>query len=110
MSDIGGRVPTDSKAKTSSPHARHVCSFCQRCFPTLQALGGHQTAHRKEIEVMRREHKAIVESEKVDSTGPALVTLDLLDRCEGKASPSSGFDQVQDEDNGGLNLDLTLKL
>lgn len=90
----------------------YVCSFCSRKFPSLQALGGHQTAHRKEIEEMRQEHKAIVESKKVDHGGRSAVTLDLLDRWEEASrkcedSMVSNLDPEQVEDK---SLDLTLKL
>ncbi|KAF3338668.1 hypothetical protein FCM35_KLT17505 [Carex littledalei] len=36
------------------PH--HRCSFCSRSFQTRQQLGGHQTSHRDEINMLRKEH------------------------------------------------------
>ncbi|KAH0458420.1 hypothetical protein IEQ34_013735 [Dendrobium chrysotoxum] len=41
----------------SNSTAWHVCSYCNKVYSTLQALGGHQTAHRKEIEEMRRQYR-----------------------------------------------------
>ncbi|KAK1318007.1 hypothetical protein QJS10_CPA05g01022 [Acorus calamus] len=33
----------------------HKCPYCPRTFKSLQSFGGHQTAHRREIEEMRRQ-------------------------------------------------------
>ncbi|KAK1274611.1 hypothetical protein QJS04_geneDACA022193 [Acorus gramineus] len=32
----------------------HKCPYCPKVYTCLQAFGGHQTAHRREIEEMRR--------------------------------------------------------
>jgi hypothetical protein len=32
------------------------CSFCPRSFQTSQQLGGHQTYHREELNILRGEH------------------------------------------------------
>jgi len=90
--------------------------FLYRSFMSSQALGGHQTAHRKEIEEMQKEHKAMFESQKLDSEA-TMVTMDFLGRweeeggrhCEGKVH-NLGFDHIRDESCGDPNLGLSLKL
>ncbi|KAK1292825.1 hypothetical protein QJS10_CPB17g02064 [Acorus calamus] len=62
----------------------HKCPYCPRTFRSLQSFGGHQTAHRREIEEMRRQ------AEKPSSSSAAAVAamhvqqnrrvLDLISR------------------------------
>ncbi|KAK1269072.1 hypothetical protein QJS04_geneDACA005260 [Acorus gramineus] len=59
----------------------HKCPYCPRTFKSLQSFGGHQTAHRREIEEMRRQ------AEKAPSSSAAAMhvqqnrrALDLISR------------------------------
>ncbi|PKA56554.1 hypothetical protein AXF42_Ash015327 [Apostasia shenzhenica] len=76
------------------PHgaAWHVCSYCNKVYPNLQALGGHQTAHRKEIEEMRRQHEARVQESKQQRRA---------------AAAAAAAAQTADEERS-VNLELTL--
>lgn len=40
------------------------CSFCPRKFDNLQQLGGHQTRHREEMNVLRKKHEEQMKMER----------------------------------------------
>ncbi|KAG0469003.1 hypothetical protein HPP92_018331 [Vanilla planifolia] len=50
--------PAISEDRQSMEEASRRCCFCNKGFRSLQALGGHQTIHRREIKEMRRQHDA----------------------------------------------------
>ncbi|KAH7660365.1 beta-beta-alpha zinc fingers domain-containing protein [Dioscorea alata] len=99
--------------------ALHACSYCDKSFESLQALGGHQTAHRREIEEMRREHDAIVNATR---TGPLIAPALIRPVREQPTQPpvavagnsnnaqqAAGQQPPRDE-GSNPNLELTLGL
>ncbi|XP_065017779.1 uncharacterized protein LOC135644234 [Musa acuminata AAA Group] len=83
----------------------HACSLCTKSFTSLQALGGHQTAHRKEMEQMRRQHKAIM------TTSPIVTGMSsdhVEDKGTTKLQPPREKQLARDEEDGSVDLELTL--
>lgn len=65
----------------------YACSHCKRTFVNLQALGGHQTAHRKEMEELRKSYDAAL-------SGP---------------SDAQGIAKISDDDTASADLMLSLQ-
>ncbi|RWV77616.1 hypothetical protein BHE74_00041124 [Ensete ventricosum] len=90
------------------PCSGHACSLCTKSFTSLQALGGHQTAHRKEMEQMRRQHKAIMTAPPpiVTGTSPDHVVEDKGTTTN--LQPLREKQLARDEEDGSVDLELTL--
>ncbi|XP_039141922.1 uncharacterized protein LOC120279130 [Dioscorea cayenensis subsp. rotundata] len=99
--------------------ALHACSYCDKSFESLQALGGHQTAHRREIEEMRREHDAIVNATRMGPLiAPSLMrpavreqpTQPLVAGNTNNAQQAAAGQQRPRDEGSNPNLELTLGL
>ncbi|KAG0464460.1 hypothetical protein HPP92_020073 [Vanilla planifolia] len=86
----------------------HVCSYCNKVYPNLQALGGHQTAHRKEIEEMRRQHDAQVHESRLQ--GGQSNSRSGSSRKAAIAAEGSSVDLELTLGTGESGLDLSLRL
>jgi C2H2-type zinc finger len=73
---------------------KYVCSHCKRTFASLQALGGHQTAHRKEMEELRKSYQAA-------PSGPSIAD-------GAKISDDASVDLMLSLQPGGVDLNLKL--
>ena len=71
----------------------YACSHCKRTFVNLQALGGHQTAHRKEMEELRKKYDAAPSEPSVSNM---------------KADDGTSVDVMLSLRPGGVDLNLKL--
>ena len=75
----GLAVGTSKHAKQVVQKA-HKCRTCNKSFPTGQALGGHQTSHRRkpaQLATPRQEALILSDEEASQSAGPRVLDFDL---------------------------------